>query len=449
MLFARYFSVEQYGKYSQVFLILAFLVALLANALPMGMSYFYGQYKSYSQRQLIFKRFFYTFVVISLIVGCLFYLFAPLVSKWFMNEWLLQERLLISILIGFTIFNSYFKNYAILTKKLQYYFYVNVIAFGAMLIMQILLVFNHAKIHMFLVVFVLAQILVFGMWIIKAFYLLKLKTPAIFVTISEFKYILPVTAVGLIGIINELIDQLMVSTMLGPEQMAELKVGSFQIPFISVITVSTTALLIPIFSKMINENKNHEIVKIWREITEKTTVLLVPIFVFSLVFAEQIIGLLFSDKYVSAPLIFQIYALKYFFTVITFGAVMGSIGLQKAWMNNLIVIIILNSVLNYFAISYFGIFGAAIVTAFVWYFGAFLQVIQINKKLDSKFSDYFPWKKYIGVLSVAILTVLPVYVIFFVFKFQYWVVIPFAIVYYLSNVYLFDRKFEYIIRGVL
>lgn len=449
IIFARLLTKEEFGYYSQVFLVVGLVSALVSSALPMGLSYFYGQYKSYSKRQRLFKRFFLTFFSMSFVLTFLFILFNSYISNIFQNIWIKEYKWLISGLIFFTIVNGYFKNFTLLTNRLGKYVKINFLAFVLMFVLQILNMITINSAFLIFLFFTFAQVFIFLSLSTDLIKYLKVKSKQKLVTIEEFKYILPISAVGLIGVINELIDQFMVSVMLNPLAMAELKVGSFRIPFISAITTATVTVLIPVFSNLISENKTKNIVAQWKSAVKKTTVLLLPIFVFSLVFAHQIIGLLFSDKYEHAALIFQIYTLKYFLTVITFGAVMGAIGLQKQWMYNLFTIVVLNIVLNYFAILHYGIFGAATVTALVWYIGAALQIYQINKRLNCSFWDYFPYIKYLKVLSLSLLVSMTLYIVFQYLSLAFIWVVPTGIVFYVFMVYVFDRKFEYIRKGIV
>lgn len=449
IIFARLLTKEEFGFYSQVFLIIGIFSALVGNALPMGLSYFYGQYKSFSDRQRLFKRFFFTFFILSLLLTLMFIVFNSYVAKSFQNEWIEDYKWIIGAFIFFSILRHYFKNFTLLINKLKKYVKVNIFAYLLMLVLQIYNILTVKSAFLIFVYFTMGQVLIFVFLSTDLLKYLKIKSEKIFVSIKEAKYILPVSAVGLIGVVNELIDQFMVSVMLNPIAMAELKVGSFKIPLISALTMSIITVLIPVFSKLISEGKADEIIDQWKIAVSKTTVLLLPIFVFSLIFAHEIIGLLFSDKYDLAPKIFQIYTLKYFLTVITFGAVMGAIGLQKQWMYNLLIIVAINIVLNYFAVKYYGLLGAAVVTALVWYIGAGLQIYQINKKLNCTFLDYFPYKQYAKVLILSLVLSGLMYAIFWYFELSFFWVVPFALIYYILVVYVFDRKFEYIRKGIV
>ena len=101
--------------------------------------------------------------------------------------------------------------------------------------------------------------------------------------------------------------------------------------------------------------------------------------------------------------------------VVIFGGVMGAIGLEKALFKNTLVTTTLNVVLNYFLISKYGVIGAAFATTFLNFFGAYLLIKPINKRLKVKFSSYFPTKIYITstLLSVGLAFLLKSYNLLF------------------------------------
>ena len=122
VVFARVLTKEAYGMYSQVFLIVGFTSALVGSAIPMGLSYFYGQYKSFTQRQLLFKRFFITFKFMALFMGGVFLVFNDTISNAFSNNFIVEYKYLIFILIVFSIVNGFFKNFSLLTNRSLYIF---------------------------------------------------------------------------------------------------------------------------------------------------------------------------------------------------------------------------------------------------------------------------------------------------------------------------------------
>jgi len=195
------------------------------------------------------------------------------------------------------------------------------------------------------------------------------------------------------------------------EAYANLRIGSFQIPFIGIISGSLLTIMVPIISRYYVEGKYINIVHVWRMSIEKATILLIPIIIFCLVFAEEIIVGFFGEKYIGAGIIFQIYMFQWLRAVIILGGVMGAIGLEKELFKNTAYIAVLNIVGNYIMILFFGVVGAAITTTVLNYTALVLLVKKINKRLSINFFEYFPAKVYF--ISLGISTILALAIKYF------------------------------------
>ena len=65
---ARYFSAEEFGQYQQLILIAGLLSVICSAGIPVAVSYFYGQSKTFTKKVSVFKRFF-LFQLLLLFIG--------------------------------------------------------------------------------------------------------------------------------------------------------------------------------------------------------------------------------------------------------------------------------------------------------------------------------------------------------------------------------------------
>ena len=237
-------------------------------------------------------------------------------------------------------------------------------------------------------------------------------------------------SVALVGILNSFIDQIMVSIMLTTEAYSNLRIGAFQIPFIAIITGSLLTVMIPMISRYYREKNYTEVIKIWTLSIEKASILLVPIVIFCLIFANEIIINFFGEKYTASVMIFQIYMVQWLKAVVIFGGIMGAIGLEKELFKNTIIIAILNIIFNYFLILKLGAIGAAITTTILNYFGAFLLIKEINKKLQKNFFSYFPSNVYFKSIIISVGTGFGIYYLFLDYLNSIPAILIFAIIFY-------------------
>jgi O-antigen/teichoic acid export membrane protein len=403
ILLARYLTIEDFGKYQQIILIVGLLTSIFSAGIPVAISYFHGQANNYRLKTTVYKSFFYTQLLMATVGVFVFLITSKYLSESFQNSLIYDVSILIAILLFGNTTIEMFKNLSTVTKNLKF-FLLSTSSISLVSILVSLTILFFTKDIYYLVVslsfFSFLTLIVLTKKNLK-FFLVKSKR--YFINKKEISYVLTMGSVALVSILNVYIDQIMVSLMLPISDYADLRIGSFQIPFIGIITGSLLTVMIPIISKHYRDNNLNYIIEVWAKSIEKASILLVPIVIFCLVFANEIIISFFGDKYIGAVIIFQIYMFQWLRAVVIFGAIMGSIGLEKELFKNTLLIGVLNIIFNYILISYYGVIGAAITTTALNYLALVLLVRKIDTKLPNKFISYFPFKVYIVSVLLSLL----------------------------------------------
>ncbi len=395
ILLARLLTVEEFGYYQQIILVTGLLASVFSAGFPIALSYFHGQSGSYQQKVSIYKRFFISQLIIAICVSILYGLLSSYLMKLFDNKYFYEIYFAIMLIIFSNTSVELFKNLSTVTNKLKSYLIItSTVSVASMIASVIILVYTHNISYL---------IITMAVFYCISFLMLVRKNLKYFLSIGrkkivdkiELKYIIAMGSVALVSMINFYIDQLMVSFLLPISDYSNLRIGSFQIPFIGIITGSLLTVMVPKISKYYKEKRYNEIVNLWSHSIEKATILLIPIIVFCIVFAHEIITIFFTDKFIGAVGIFQVYMIQWLRAVVILGAVMGAIGLEKELFKNTLFIMFLNIIMNYVLILYMGVIGAAISTTFLNYLALILLVRKIDERLDKKFIHYFPFKIYI------------------------------------------------------
>lgn len=400
---ARYLTVEDFGKYQQLLLIVGMFGVVFSMGIPVAISYFHGQSKNYREKVSVYRRFFVTQVFFVFFGILFFYLSSSLLSDLFKNDYFSLFTVVVSVIMITNTSLELFKNLSTVTNNLKYFLVVTSSVQLLSIVTNIFIVIYTNNIFYILLTTAIFNTIVFIVLVRKNLKYFLFKTSKKLINKTEFKYVLAMGSVGLVAVFNGYIDQIMVSFMLTVEDYSNLRIGAFQIPFIGIITGSLLTVMIPIISKYYKSNDYVSIVDMWKLSIEKASILLVPIVIFCLIFANEIIISFFGDKYESAVIIFQVYMIQWLRAVVIFGGVMGAIGLQNELFKNTIFITILNVIINYVLILEFGVIGAAIATTFLNYFGALLLIKKINLKLKSNFFSYFPYKVYFTSILLSLI----------------------------------------------
>lgn len=394
ILLARLLTIEEFGYYQQIILVIGLLASVFSAGFPIALSYFHGQSGSYQQKVSMYKRFFISQLIIAMCVSILYGLFSSYLMELFENKYLHELYFAIMIIIFSNTSVELFKNLSTVTNKLKSYLIItSTVSAISMIASVIALLYTH-NISYLIIILAVFYCITFLMLVrknLKYFMIIGRKK---IVDKIELKYIIAMGSVALISIVNVYIDQLMVSFLLPISDYSDLRIGSFQIPFIGIITGSLLTVMVPKISKYYKEKRYNEIVDLWSHSIEKATILLIPIIVFCIVFAHEIITIFFTDKFIGAVGIFQVYMIQWLRAVVILGAVMGAIGLERELFKNTMFIMFLNIIMNYFLILYMGVIGAAISTTFLNYLALILLIRKIDERLDKKFIHYFPFKIY-------------------------------------------------------
>lgn len=428
---ARYLSVDNFGKYQQLLLIVGIFGVIFSMGIPVAISYFHGQSNNFKEKVSIYKRFFISQLLLVFLGVALFYVTSGLLAKVFRNEYFDMFTIVLSVLIITNTSLELFKNLSTVTNNLRKFLITTSAIQFISISVNIFIVIKTENIFWILFTTAFFNTIIFTYLVKQNMKYFLINNSRKLINKIESKYILAMGSVALVSVFNGYMDQIMVSMMLSVSEYSNLRIGAFQIPFIGIITGSLLTVMIPIISKYYKKNEYDNIIDIWKLSIEKASILLVPIVIFCLVFASEIIISFFGDKFIGAVVIFQVYMFQWLRAVVIFGGVMGAIGLEKELFKNTIFITILNVILNYILILQFGVIGAAIATTFLNFLGGYLLISKINKKLSRNFFSYFPYKIYFVSLFLSLLISLILLSLLKGYLISIWSVVLLAIIFYI------------------
>lgn len=334
MLLSRYFNKSDYGTYKQVMYVYNSLLVVFTLGLPKAFSYFLPRVTGGQAKDLISKI---NFILLGmgLIMTISFFLGADFIANILKNEELglsLKYFALVPLFMLPTMgIEGILATYR-QTKFLAIYkTCTQVFIFCAVVIP---VVFFNGNVNSAILGFTISSFFCFVLALflkyrpIKKFN--KEKSPISYKEI--FYYTLPIMGASIWGIIISSSDQFFISRYFGKEVFADFANGSLELPFVGIIIASTSTVLSPIFSKYVfdkGQDSKDEIIKLWSSVLSKIVKITFPLVVFCFCFADLIMILLYGIRYEDSGSYFQIKLIVNFFTVITYGPLLLSIGGQK------------------------------------------------------------------------------------------------------------------------
>lgn len=187
---------------------------------------------------------------------------------------------------------------------------------------------------------------------------------------------------------------------------------------LTVISTSFIAVLMPKLSKLIKERKVKEAVEIWKSTTSFTYIFMCFGVAALVVFAPQVITILYSEKYLPGTGVFRIYTLILLWRTAYFGTMLSLHGETKKILYCSIASMLINVVLNYVLYVTLGFCGPAWST-----FISIGIVDMLQLKLSARItgipvSRLFPWMDLLRITLINVGLGSGFYLIIHVFNIQ-------------------------------
>lgn len=334
ILLSRHLDKSEYGTYRQILYIYDSLLIIFTLGLPKTYSFFLPRIKI-NQAKASIRKITNILSVTGLLMGFALYFGAEIISEALQNRDLTTPLRYFSVVPVFLLPTMGLEGVLATFKKTKWLAIYN-IATRALLLLSVsipVVIFDNG-INSAVIGFAVASFISF---VIAKFLrerpLRSIKPEEADLSYKEiFEYSLPILFAGLWGMIITSTDQFLISHYFGTEVFAEFSNGALQLPFVAMVVSATSIVLAPIYSKKAFDNNkcsNAEIVQIWDSVLSKTIKLTYPLLIFFICFSTEVMLALYGDQYRNSGNFFQIKLLADFFTLITFGPLLLSIGGNK------------------------------------------------------------------------------------------------------------------------
>lgn len=412
MVLSRCYSEFDYGSYRQVFWVYSSLSVVFTLGLPRTFGYFLPKVSLDEGRHLVDKitRLFF---IMGTIFSLILFLFSDLIAEVLKNPNLSLGLKLFSPVPFFMLptmgIDSIFATY----KKTQIASAYNIIhkSFLSICLVIPALLFKDNYIYA-IIGFDIASLFSF----IFALYLRRLPFKSYKRKKTDIKYkeilvfAVPLMGANITNIIINSTDQFFISRFFGVVEFAQFSNGAMELPFIGMIIGACSVVLLPVYTKL-RESKSPlesrtEILTLWQNVFEKSIKLVYPIVIYCIVFANQIMILLYGEKYEESGPFFRIMLFNNFFSIISTYPLILALGKTKAYLNvyffNALLLIAIETGIVYLIPNvYYICIGSVFCLALRMVL--FLRIIAIQ--LKTTILSLFPFKVIfiVSLLSTAIL----------------------------------------------
>lgn len=401
MLLSRFRSLEEYGTYSQMLLIVNLVTTFLMFGLPNSINYFLALAETPEEKHN-FLGVYYTFnTLLSIIVGIVLVSAAPFIVEYFKNQLLRDFIYVLAIYPWTQIIMSSVENILIVAKKttiIIVYRLTNSLAL--LLIILIVQLFNF-DFQIYMLLFVIVQVLftIVVYIIVKNVYgkLTVLIDPRLIRKMLVFS--IPIGLASMTGILNVQLDKLMIGRLLDTAQLAIYANASTELP-VSIVATSLTAVLLPQMVRLVKDGEDQKAINIWGNSIILSYMFICFVATGLFTFAPEVMRILYSQKYLSGVPVFRVYIILLLLRCTYFGMILTAKGKTKFIFYSSIMSLVLNAVLVYPLYMCLGFIGPAVATFLSQLLINLIQLIFTSYLTKIIFSKIFPWKN-LFIITIA------------------------------------------------
>ncbi len=403
MLMSRYLTLEEYGTYSQVVLIVTMLTSIFMLGLPNSMNYFMGRAEDEIQKKEFLSVFYSLCTLLCFSVGIIAFGGLPLFISYYRNP---QIKTLGFFLLLYpfgrvitqtseNLFVVYHKTRLLLVFRVSYsvLLVASIIASNAfhLTFRTCMLLYLSVSLFFALLVFICAHILSGGIKLCLSIDLVK----------RILSFSLPLGLASTVGTINIELDKLMVGRYVDTSTLAIYTNASKEMP-VTMIASAFTAVMLPRFAHYIKEKHYTEVVKMWGSATKLSFMILCFLAIGMHIFAPDCLQVLYSEKYVQGANIFRVYTLVLLLRATYFGIILNSSGHSRLILYSAIASLGLNCILNIILFKLLGLIGPAVATLVSQLLIDFFQLCYSGKILCISISRIFQWQDFFRILLINI-----------------------------------------------
>lgn len=394
MLLSRFRTLEEYGTYSQLLLIINLATTFFMLGLPNSINYFLAREDTKEGKQKFLSVYYSLSTILSILTGLILVLSAPILIRYFDNPLLKNYVYFLAIFPWTKIIMSSIEHVLIIYNKAKYimvYKISNSIAVVAIIIFVQFL-------KMAFPLYIMLYLIVESIFAVVVYILVKKLSQRLYFSLdrkligSILKFSIPIGLASMVGRLSIELDKIVIGRFFTTEELAIYTNAARELP-VAIISSALTAVLMPHLVRLLKENKNKSAVELWGYSITLSYIFISLVSFGVFTYATDVMTLLYSSKYISGSNVFRIYTLVLLLRVTYFGMILNSKGKTKFIFYSSLLSLILNLVLNYIFYKLFGFIGPAIATLLSIAIVQFAQLIATSKIVNITIRSIFPWKE--------------------------------------------------------
>lgn len=220
---------------------------------------------------------------------------------------------------------------------------------------------------------------------------------------------LPLGAAGMLGILSQHMDKLVVVRMIAPPDYAVYANGAMEVPFLAIVTGSIMTVALLEMTRSCQAGNSREAVMLLRTLASRTSLVLFPAAVICFILAPEIMVVLFGPGYELSATPFRSYLLLIPVRVVQYGPVLIALGMASVVWKRSAIEAILVPIAVYVSVKVAGYSLAAlglVIVVYVW--SVPYNLMKICSATGVPPNEVLPWRDLARVAIGSLLPAAPV-----------------------------------------
>lgn len=398
MLLSRFRSLEEYGTYSQLSVVINLIISVIMMGLPNSVNFFLARAETEDSKRKFLSIYYTLSTLLGFVAGLMLVLSTPLIISYFNNPLIDNFVYVLAIYPWALIMLSSIDHVLIVYGKANSVMLFRISNSIAILSIIFIVEFFDLTFNHYMGMFICLESL-FSLLVYFIVYRTsgKLSLDFNLHDINKIlRFSLPLGLASVVGQLSVELDKLLIGKFFSTEDVAIYTNAAREMP-VTIIASALTAVLMPRLVRLLRDKQYYDVIKIWGSSIEISFIIICFVSFGMIVFAPDVISLLYSDKYLPGVNVFRVYSLVLLLRVTYFGMILSSIGKTKFIFYSSVLALALNVILNYSFYLVLGFVGPAYATLVSILLVQVLQLLATAKSINIRFVEIFPWKK-IGII---------------------------------------------------
>lgn len=437
MVLTRILTKYEYGTYSQVLTIIAFITSFSSLGLNDAINYFIPKSKM-NDRITYLNNIFTVLLILGVFCFLIMIFCSPFFANYFNNKSLLSiiciaavRPLFYGVINGFiNMFVAYGKSELVAKRNV----FINTLS--TLIICTIALLFERViTIYLSIAILDIVQFIYFNKYIQK--HIIKISYNKIdFKVIRKIMYFsIPMAIATACGSLLKSIDSIMIGKFFDTVYFGIYSAVGKELPFSLVSTAIITVIRPRIVILYNNQKTKIYAFELWQKSIELSAIITWCFCFAALLVSKELLIFLYSDKYLEGLIVFRIYIILQMIRITYYGMIINASGKSKLILKFSIFTLMLNIVLNILFLLLFGFCGPAIASVLSFFIMGIIQI------LFSAYGDDLKLNSVVNIKNLFYIFLI-YFILFIIFIFIKMVFIKYISCNYLVCLFLFGISYS-------